>query len=48
MSPCCYLEICIQLGISFLSSFAFHVSSLSLLIIAKNWEQVSALQLLNG
>ena len=27
ISPCCSLELCIQLGISFPSSFAFHFSS---------------------
>ena len=28
ISPCCSLELCIQMGISFLFSFAFHFSSL--------------------
>ena len=27
ISPCCSLELCIQMGISFLFSFAFHFSS---------------------
>ena len=27
ISPCCSLELCIQMGLSFLSSFAFHFSS---------------------
>ena len=27
VSPCYYLELCIQMGISFLFSFAFHFSS---------------------
>ena len=29
ISPCCSLEICIQMGVSFLFSFAFHFSSFS-------------------
>ena len=27
-SPCCSLELCIQMGLSFLFSFAFHFSSI--------------------
>ena len=31
ISPCCSLELCIQMGLSFLFSFAFHIYFLSYL-----------------
>ena len=32
ISPCYFLELCIQMGISFLFSFAFHFSSFQLFV----------------
>ena len=35
ISPCCSLKLCIQMGISFLFSFAFHFSSFLILLLQR-------------